>query len=346
MAFLRSIWYVAAWKDEITDRLFSRTFLNEPVLMYRKQNGEAVAIGDRCPHRFAPLHMGRLVGDAVECPYHGLQFDCSGACIKNPHGDGKIPQAAKVKSYPLVEKYDLLWIWMGQPERADPSRIPAFEQIVDPQKRTIKGYTAIQANYELVADNLLDLSHAQFVHADFLRTDAFLEAAHEVVQEGQTVHSRRWVPNTKGPASYMRHFDDPEMLVDHWMRARWDAPGLCRLDVGVTPAGRPESEGIRRQGSHLLTPETETSTHYFYASTRNFRINDPATDDQVREWHRVGFGEQDKPMIEAVQRMMGTTDLMSLRPVLLSVDSAAMRGRRILARLIEQEASELKSDAA
>ena len=114
---------------------------------------------------------------------------------------------------------------------------------------------------------------------------------------------------------------------------RWDAPGLHRLDVGVVPTGMPEAEGIRREGSHLLTPETSTSTHYFYASSRNYRLDDLQEDEAIREWHRIGFGEQDKPMIESVQRMMGDHDLMSLKPVLLPVDTAAVRARRVLETL-------------
>jgi vanillate O-demethylase monooxygenase subunit len=181
---------------------------------------------------------------------------------------------------------------MGEAEKADPARLPGFEQIVDPDKATIRGYATIQANYELLADNLLDLSHAQFVHAQFLRTDALLSAPHEVSQQGDTVVSRRLASNTQGPASFMRYFDDREAPVDVWMRVRWDPPGLCRLDVGLTPTGRPECEGLRREGSHLLAPETETSTHYFYANTRNYRIHDPVCDEHVREWHRVGFGSR------------------------------------------------------
>lgn len=329
--FIRDLWYVAAWASEVSDRLFSRTLLGEPVLIYREQDGTAVAIGNRCAHRFAPLDLGRRCEDgSIECPYHGLRFDRSGACVHNPHEDGKIPRNARVPAYPLVERYGLLWIWMGDPARADADRIPAFDQLTNPGYRTITGRTGIKAHYELVADNLLDLSHSQFLHAKFARADDVLTVRHEVTQDGDTVFSRRWIPDIPAPNFFARCMPAPKARVDHWVRVRWDAPGLHRLDVGVTSAGRPEEEGMRRQGSHLLTPENETSTHYFYASSRNYLLENENEDEAIREWHRVGFGEQDKPMIEAVQRMMGDHDLMSLKPVLLPVDTAAVRARRVM----------------
>ena len=339
MKLIKDAWYVAAWSDEITRDLVPRTLLNEPVVMFRATDGRPMAMQDRCPHRFAPLHMGHLIDDHIECPYHGLRFDCTGSCVFNPHGDGKIPRAARVKTYPVEERYDIVRIWPGCPENADASQIPSFDHLVDPALRTVRGSTVIKANYQIVADNLLDLTHTQFLHARTQKTPNFLVVPHEVVQEGSTVHSRRWMANTRGAKSFMRNFPDPEMPVDQWMRARWDPPGLCRLDVGVTPTGRPESDGIRRNGSHLLTPESETSTHYFFANTRNYRQEDAGADADIREWQRVGFEEEDKPMLEAVQARMGTSDLMALKPILLSPDGAAMRARRVLEGMIAREAA-------
>lgn len=341
MTFIRNLWYVAAWAEEIGENLLSRTILGEQILLYRDSAGRAIAIGNRCPHRFAPLSEGRRVEhDVVECPYHGLRFDGTGKCVFSPHEDGRIPRRAAVASYPLAEKYSVLWIWMGDPALADEASIPDFGQIDHPDYATVKGYTCIEANYELVADNLLDLSHTQFVHANFFEAPAVLKAKHEVSQEGGTVYSRRWVPATPAPNAFRRLLDNPDDLVDHWLRVRWNAPGLHRLDVGVVPHGDPEiPSSARREGSHLLTPETATSTHYFYANSRNYRIDSPEEDEKIREWHRIGFGEQDKPMIEKVQKMMGTPDLLSLNPVFLSIDTAAGRARRVMDLLREKEAS-------
>lgn len=340
MAFLRNIWYVAAWSGEISRALTPRTILGEPILLYRKENGAPVAISNRCPHRFAPLHLGKLVGDVVECGYHGLQFDCSGACVDNPHGDHRIPPNARVVSYPLVERHGFAWIWMGQAELANPSDIPDYSHMVSPELKTIGDTMLQKANYQLLVDNLMDLTHVNYLHAPYQKNDDFLAARHEVAQQGLTLDSMRSIPSTVAPPSFAPFLDDPSALVDYWLDIRWHAPGACRLEVGVTPLGRSRSEGIRRIGSHIVTPETETTTHYFYASSRNYRLDDPLADAETANWQQVGFHEQDKPMLEAVQRMMGTTDLDSLAPVLLASDVAAVRVRRIMKELLRDELEE------
>ncbi|MDB5406892.1 MAG: aromatic ring-hydroxylating dioxygenase subunit alpha [Rhodospirillales bacterium] len=333
--FLRNTWYVAAWAKDVGREMTGRVYLNEPVVLYRKENGIAVAVSDRCPHRFAPLHMGQLKGDAIECPYHGLRFDDAGSCVLNPHGDGKIPSGARLRSYPLVERHSLIWIWMGDAAKADASLIPDYGFLSDDTRGTVGGYLAIEANYELLTDNLMDLSHGQFLHASFMQTNDFVNGKHEVLQVGTTVHSNQWVPNGSPQAAYGS--DLATGNVDQWWDIRWMPPSVMVLEVGMTPVGQPRDAGKRTLSAHLLTPETETSTHYHFANSRDFRTKDPEMDERIRAWQRGGFAGQDKPMIEAIQKMMGTTDLMSLRPVLLPVDSAAVRARRILAGLVEAE---------
>ena len=335
--FVRNLWYVAAWGSEITDNLLGRTIIGEPVLLYRN-NMDIVAIGNACPHRFAPLSAGRRCEDgSIECPYHGLRFDHTGACTKNPHEQGRIPTNTAVPAYPVVERYGIVWIWMGDASRADETRIPIFDQLTSPSYRTITGHMMINANYELVADNLLDQSHAQFVHPRFFKANV-LEVKQEVVQDGNTVTSRRWIPNIKAPYVYNRLLPDPDQIVDHWMGVRWDAPGLHRLDVGVTAPGRPKEEGLRREGAHLLTPETDKTTHYFFSSSRNYKLVDAAEDQALMEWQRIGFTEEDKPMIEAVQNMMGDRSLKEMKPVMLSTDTAAIKARLVMDALRHQEA--------
>ena len=135
MTYLRNAWYAAAWEDEVGRALFTRRILDEPILMYRKENGEAVALRDVCPHRFAPLNKGKLVGDRVQCGYHGLEFDGTGACVHNPHGNGRIPGTAKVAAYPAVERDGMIWIWMGEAELADPASSPTLAITAKPGAR-------------------------------------------------------------------------------------------------------------------------------------------------------------------------------------------------------------------
>lgn len=127
MNYLKNTWYAAAWNSEVEPaKLFTRTLLDEPILFFRDSKNQLNALHNRCPHRFAPLSAGKHLGDSVQCAYHGLEFGGDGNCTKNPHGDGKIPRGACVKRYPVVERYSLVWIWMGEPEKADATLIPDF----------------------------------------------------------------------------------------------------------------------------------------------------------------------------------------------------------------------------
>ena len=201
----------------------------------------------------------------------------------------------------------------------------------------LKGMNTVGAYYELVTDNLLDLSHINFLHAAYQKNDDLMTAENHITQEGDALISRRWMPDIMGPAFFRQHLKDKTRRVDYWLRSRWDPPGSMSLDVGVTYTGQPESEGLRGLGTHVITPADERSTHYFYALARNHDRDNTEADAKIREWQRVAFKEQDQPMLEAVQDRMGTSDLMSLKPVILTPDNLAMRARRIITRLREQD---------
>ena len=129
--FVTNVWYVAAWDDEIGRQPLARRLLNEPVVLYRGSDGGPIALEDRCCHRHLPLHKGEIEGDNIQCGYHGLTFDRHGQCISIP-GQTTVPPGAQVRSYPVVERDRWIWIWMGDPKRADTAPIPAFHWLTDP----------------------------------------------------------------------------------------------------------------------------------------------------------------------------------------------------------------------
>lgn len=338
MKYLKNTWYVAAWSHEITaDSLLARTFFGEAVVLFRDGGGAPAALADFCPHRFAPLHRGRLKLGNVECGYHGLVFDRTGACVDNPHGDGAIPPACKVRSYTVQEKHGVVWFWPGDAARADASLIPDFSYLAAPDRKTVFGLARVAAHYELIVDNLMDASHTQYVHQDLLGTDAFTRSKHEVFQDGLAVHSHYSIPATAVPHAYEAYFKDPKVRVDYSINFRWLPPALVRNSVSLIPMEPGAEVGVLRTGSHFMTPESDCSTHYFMAHTRNFLLDDEQVDERIRWWQKAGLTDQDGGMIEAVQRTMGTPDLDSLRPVLFSIDAAAVRVRRVLAGLIDTE---------
>lgn len=346
MSFLMNVWYLAAWDHEVpADRPLARTLLDQCVVLYRDAEGQAHALQDRCPHRFAPLSLGKVCGWALECRYHGLRFGPDGACSHNPHGDGRIPKAAVVRAYPLVERYTALWIWMGDPQRADPALIPDFGASMDPAKRVVgQGYLHIRSNYLLEVDNILDLSHIQYLHDSSLGSDEVCAADTALDQEGDAVYSRRLVRNEQLTEVLEQQYHlPPGQRVDRWLDTRWTAPATMELWVGVAPAGSadPRREGKRQPYVHVFTPETATRTHYFFATSYPQRMGEEAVRRAAAdiEFLRAPFAEEDQPMLEAQQAAMGDAEFWSLKPVLLPGDAPAVRARRVLSGLLQAEAA-------
>tara|TARA_R110000787_G_scaffold215561_1_gene324640 strand:+ start:28 stop:1140 length:1113 start_codon:yes stop_codon:yes gene_type:complete len=333
--YLRNAWYVAAWSNEIGRELFERTLLDEPVLLYRKKSGEAVAIGNACPHRMAPLSQGKLIDDQVQCGYHGLRFDGSGACVLNPHGDGMIPPKMRTASYPVVEKHGLIWLWFGDADKADASTIPDFSCHEDPEMGFVGGVIEMKANYELITDNLLDLAHSEFVHEGLLSSPGYTSSRLETIENGTTIYANRWAPSCDAMPAFHMIFEghkegDP---VDHWAYMRWDAPAHMLLDVGITHPGKPRTEGAWIYGTDILTPKDATTTYYFWGITRSYKVDDPAAGELWRQVIKGAFEGQDQVIIEAQQRMLGSRTLEEANPVMFASDAAAQRARKLLARL-------------
>lgn len=351
MNFLRNTWYCAGWSEEIQERPFARTLLNEAIVFFRKTHGALVALADRCPHRFAPLHLGKCNGEHIECPYHGLQFGSDGICVHNPHGNGAIPQATFVKSYPVVERKGIVWIWMGDPKRADPSKIIDLSEVEPrPGWTVIRSYLRLKVHYELVTDNLMDLSHVRFLHP-FLtfqgEPPVGFREERSLKQDGDTI----WAMNQRfnqpvTPLFQMLWEGRAPRVATMRANMRWNAPSVLYLDCGMSPEGCNSADGPSALTAHILTPESESSTHYFWAQARDGLVGRADTDQQMRETIDHIFTNEDEVMIAACQHRMGTSDLFSLKPVLLPGDAPAVRVRRVLQDLIAKETSEGASSYA
>ena len=244
--------------------------MDEPIVLYRKADGDVAAIEDRCAHRFAPLSIGKLVGgDRIQCPYHGLEFDGSGACVRNPHGTKNIPPRAKVKSYPAVEKHKAVWVWMGD-RPADESKIPDFGVLDNvPELHTTKRDSiVIKANYQLIIDNLLDLSHTSYLHEGILGNADTVESEITAEQDGDDVVVGRHATNSAPPGMFAQFWPNHPPKVDKFTKMRWMAPSTLRLLTGICKMGATPDTGTGYHAIHLLTPENERSTHYFFTAVR------------------------------------------------------------------------------
>lgn len=345
MAFLLNAWYVAAWSASVGAAPIRITILGEPVAIFRSQAGDPIAIGDICPHRFASLSAGKVVGDRLECPYHGLRFDRTGTCVHNPHGEGHIPPGAQVRSYPLTERHHALWIWTGDPALADPSLVPDFSVFDRADIASSRDYLHVGANYELVSDNLLDLSHSAFLHP-FLTTEGFAERSRtKVAQDENMVHSFMWNDNEPLTPVFQVLWEGSSTHVDMRSHMHWTAPSNLLLDVGVNEVGASDEPGTWLPSAHLLTPETETSTHYFWMIGRNCKLTDGAIGGMIHEGIKRAFETEDEPMIAQVAANMAGRDFWEMRPAILAGDAAAVRARRMLAKRLRDESEPAMQDA-
>lgn len=338
MTFLRNAWYAAAWGNEVTRQPLGRTLLSERVALYRKEDGGLAALSDICPHRFAVMHKGKVSGDALQCPYHGLQFSPSGACHHNPHGE-IIPPALRLKAYPIVERDNIAWIWMGEASLASEVKIPDFKVHSDSEYVTIGARIGVKGSYQLVTDNLLDLSHTQFLHPLLVYPDD-PETRNEgdLVQDGDILNTTYDQFNTRATPFINFIWPDAPERLNSLNGVRWQAPANMLLKVHFASRDTP-AKTIKIWGAQLVTPETETTSHYFFSIARDFRRDDEQFGTQLLETIRTVFSNEDAAMIGEVQANMGDqTDLIAMRPVILPTDSAAVRARMILRKLIKAEA--------
>lgn len=334
--YLRNAWYMAAWSQEVGQHLLRRRILGQPILLYRGEDGEVAALTDRCPHRFAPLSAGTLEGNVVRCTYHGLAFDRGGQCVHNPFSD-RLPKGATVRAWPVRERDGIVWMWAGKPEEADASLISDFGILSASGHAPIIGLMPLQAPYEFATDNLMDLSHIEFVHrGSFAGAGVIFAGDHKVVQEGDTLHSNWWMPNVPAPGHTYGAYERG-MPTDHWLDMRWNAPASMLLEIGATPVGQPREGGVILHQAHIITPETDRTAHYFWATTRGGGAPDPQRDAGTRALMEQAFGVEDKPIIEASFANLDGQDFWKAQPVTLGIDQGGTRARRLLETMIRRE---------
>lgn len=340
MPYLRNCWYIAAWDHEVGDEPFARTLLDEPVVLYRAPDGTVAALEDRCCHRHLPLSMGNVVGDRLQCGYHGLEFDASGACVRVP-GQSKIPPGAAVTSFPVVEKYTAIWIWMGASAKADEGLIPELTWMDDPGWTPAPGYVHLNADYRLLTDNLLDLTHVSYIHRSTIAGDDIEKlTAVETRRDGRKVHVGRVIPNVTPPPMYAAA-SGLTGTVDRWQRITWEAPSTVYLDLGCVPPGTGGPDGDRKGGismwsTHIITPETETSTHYFFNFCRDYKLDDPEVTQQLYDGAKLTFMED----VDILEKQQARMNQMPDAPrVDVNIDNGPMQSRRVLAELIAEEAA-------
>jgi len=341
--FLYNSWYVAAWNHELIDgKKVARTILEQPIVLYRGASGKVVALDDRCCHRAAPLSMGRIEGDDIRCMYHGMKFDAGGKCIQIP-GQDMIPPKLGVRSYPVVERYNLIWIWTGDAEKADPDLIVNYPPLSDPKWRGLPGYMHYKANWLLIVDNLSDFAHLAFVHTNTLGGSEEYAyktkpVAIEKLDDGFRVV--RWHMDAEPPPYHRKVIPNKTDRIDRRNIGRMLIPGIFLLDSMFAPAGKGAEKGIQVEGTRqyrnaqFMTPETRSSTHFFWNYLHDFDIDNPNIALSLRHSLEEGFME-DKAIIEAQQKVFDADPNYQL--LAIGADAALTYFRWALARRIEAE---------
>jgi len=337
--FLLDCWYVAAWCEEVTTRPLARRILDEPVVLWRTASGRPQALLDRCPHRLLPLSKGEVVGEHLQCGYHGMLFDgASGTCVRVP-GQDRIPAHSTVRAFPVTEHMGMVWIWMGDPARASSNTPLAKVPWGQPGWGLNTGpRTPVRANYLLLAENLLDPVHVSYVHRSTLGTAAMVDIPVEVSEHPDALLVTRWTRDAAAPPILQRYGQWPGN-VDRWQYYWWYPPSFSVTDFGAHPCGSGESEaarqaGVRMYSCHFLTPETAGSTHYFWLQLRNFAVDDAAVSRDITEQFILAFSE-DKAVLEAIEE--AEQDPRIGARASLALDAGGVRMRRRLARMIEAE---------
>jgi len=337
MNYIRNHWYVAGFSREFDDGFTTATILEDEIVLYRTDDG-VVAFQDRCPHRALPLSMGKRIGDTIQCGYHGLTFGPDGGCVRVP-GQRSIPPQAQVRKYPTHEQNGLVWIWMGDPAKADPGDIFSLPQMADPAWAMVQG-DALQfaSNYLNVADNLCDPAHVSFVHPTTLGNAASEDVPVKAKRNGRTVEVSRWVRNGP-PIGFFKAYGGFEGDVDRWHYYYLHSPCIAVIDFGSADVAQtlpPErrTEGVQIFALHFMTPVDATTTIDRWVHLRNTAIDDPAAGEQVSGLLRIAFAE-DKAILEAIQRK--ELQPYDRPPVRVAIDQGANIYRRIIDEMLAEE---------
>lgn len=342
--FLRNCWYVAGWIGDVQrGQALARRIIGDRVVLYRRDDGALVALQDRCPHRHAPLSLGRVEGDTLRCMYHGLRFAADGRCVEVP-GQETIPAKACVRCYPVREAGCWIWVWMGDAGKADEALIPSGLVGYDDPRWIIGGDSlAYEANYELINDNLLDLSHLSYVHANTIgrHNMQWGETRPQMRDLPRGVRVERWMRDDTAPGHCA---PPPGARFDRWTWYDYLAPGVFLLqseyhepgtaqacDMARPDGPRPRYVNLTQQA---VTPIDERHTVYYF--TAGHRPQDTYEGRTARQLAAVVKAfQEDRAIIEAQQKVID--ELPPAPMVLTSADGAVMRFRRVMQRLLAEE---------
>ncbi|MBL8384717.1 MAG: aromatic ring-hydroxylating dioxygenase subunit alpha [Burkholderiales bacterium] len=339
--FALNTWYVACSADEIDGRPLGRRVCGQAIVFYRAEGGAVAALEDFCPHRGAALSLGRVTEGRLVCGYHGLEMGPDGRTLAMPCQ--RVQKFPAIRAYPVIERHGFIWVWPGDAALADAAAIPHLDWADNPEWAYGGGYYHVACDYRLMIDNLMDLTHETWVHAGSIGQREIEEAPPRTRAEGDAVTTSRFMDNIMAPPFWRMALRGAglrdDVPVDRWQICRFTPPSHVMIEVGVAHAGRGGYEAAPEHKAYsivvdFITPETETSMHYFWGMARNFNPGDRALTAAIREGQAKIFAE-DLAVLEAQQRNLSAHPARRL--LVLNIDAGGTHARRVIDRLVAAE---------
>lgn len=334
-------WYVAARSDEVGVTPLGRTICGERMVFYSGTDNRAVAVEDFCPHRGAPLSLGKVVDGNLVCGYHGLTMGCDGKAASMP--GQRVRGFPPVKVYPVAERYGFIWVWPGDAAQADLAQLPDLVWGDNPNWAYGGGLYHIKCDFRLMIDNLMDLTHETYIHADSIGQKEIDEAPVATRLEGDEAITERYMSNISAPPFWQMALREnglaDDVPVDRWQICRFSPPSHVMIEVGVAHAGHggyhaPDDVKAASIVVDFITPESETSHWYFWGMARRFRPEDAALTARICEGQGKIFSE-DLEMLERQQDNLIANPHRNL--LKLNIDAGGVHARRVIERLIRLE---------
>ena len=342
--FIKNTWYVACALtelDALNGKPLGRTVCNEKMVFFKGPEGQVAAVEDFCPHRGAPLSLGKVCNGKLVCGYHGLEMGCDGKTVHMP--GQRVRGFPAVKSYAVVERYGFVWVWPGDQAQADVSQMPVFEFFDNPAWAYGGGLYHVQADYRLMIDNLMDLTHETYVHSTSIGQPEIDETPCTTTVEGDQVILQRHMAGIQAPPFWQMAMSanglDPQAKVDRWQICRFTPPSHIMIDVGVALEGQGGLDAAPEYKAYsvvvdFITPETETSHWYHWGMARQFKPEDKALTDKIRTGQGGIFGE-DMEMLQLQQKNI--TAWPDRKLLMLNIDAGGVQARRIIDRMLTAE---------
>jgi vanillate monooxygenase len=338
---IKNTWYVACTPDEIAEKPLGRRICGEAMVLYRDGEGKVAALEDFCPHRGAPLSLGKVVDGKLVCGYHGLEMGCDGKTIAMP--GQRVRGFAPIRAFAVEERHGFIWVWPGEADKADRAAIPDLHWANNPEWAYGGGLYHINCDYRLMVDNLMDLTHETYVHASSIGQPEIDETPCVTRTEGDEVITSRFMNGIEAPPFWkmaLRGNNLPDdQLVDRWQVCHFTPPSHVLIEVGVALQGHgghdaPDDKKASSIVVDFITPESETSIWYFWGMARHFQPQDEALTASIREGQGKIFSE-DLEMLERQQKNLLAWPGRKL--LALNIDAGGVQSRRVIERLFAAE---------